>query len=199
MKYLKSKFSKAGVIFLSLFFIIHHGYCQDKIEREEGVKESEVPTEAVKWLYDAFEKIKRPKWYKEFSDAGISYEAKFKLADCFHSVEFDSLGMVQDVEVELKWTEIKEKPKSAIQNYFEKEFKDYNILKIQIQFSGEPDDLEDFFDEDEREGILIQYEIEFLATDFSGETQIWEGTFDQDGQYLEKRKIIIREMDNIIF
>lgn len=172
---------------------------QDKVEKEERIREKEVPKIAQEWLYDSFEKIKRPKWYKEFSDSGYSFEAKFQYDDHFHSVEFDSLGNILDVEIEIDWSELKEEVRSSIGNYFGEKFKEHKLIKIQIQYSGEEEDLKEFFDEDENEGILTQYEIEFSGIDLSGDSRIWEGTFDSQGNFLAQRIVRVLEMANVIF
>lgn len=174
-------------------------FAQNKIEKEERIKENEVPKIARDWLYDAFEKIRRPKWFKEFSESGYSFEAKFKSENHYHSVEFDSLGNILDVEVQLEWSELANEVKSSIENYFDENLKEYKLIKIQIQYSGKAQDLEDFFDEDEHDGILVQYEIEFSGIDLSDDSRIWEGTFDSSGNFLNKRIIQVSDMDNVIF
>ncbi|MDG1277404.1 MAG: hypothetical protein P8O16_08995 [Algoriphagus sp.] len=189
-----------GFSFIVLFMLVSIAVlAQDKVEKEERIREKEVPKIAQEWLYDSFEKIKRPKWYKEFSDSGYSFEAKFQYDDHFHSVEFDSLGNILDVEIEIDWSELKEEVRSSIGNYFGEKFKEHKLIKIQIQYSGEEEDLKEFFDEDENEGILTQYEIEFSGIDLSGDSRIWEGTFDSQGNFLAQRIVRVLEMANVIF
>jgi hypothetical protein len=172
---------------------------QEKVEREVRVKERQVPMEARNWLKDAFEKIRKPKWYKEFSELGYSFEAKFKLKDRFHSVEFDSLGTVLDVEIEMEWESLSEEVKANLTSHFEGTLRGFKLEKIQIQYSGLPGDLEDFFDEDETHGVLIQFEIEYQAEDQSEVIRLWEGTFSSDGKFLAQRLIVVREIFNLSF
>lgn len=190
-----------GFIYILLFFGVITGplVAQNKIEREFGIKEKEVPKEASDWLYDAFETTKRPKWYKELSESGFSYEAKFKHEGKFHSVEFDSLGRVEDVEIELKVGELSKEAQSGLNTYFSGAYKNSDLKRIQIQYSGEPNDLEDFFDENMLEGILIHYEIEYIGLDEFGDSQLWEGLFSDGGLLLSKRKIILSPSENLIF
>jgi len=172
---------------------------QDKLEQEVRVKAQQVPLEARKWLKDAFESVRKPKWYKEFSELDYSFEAKFKLKGRFHSVEFDSLGNVLDVEIEIEWESLSEEVKANLTLYFEETLRRFKLEKIQIQYSGLPGDLEDFFDEEETEGVLIQFEIEYQAEDQSEVIRIWEGTFSSDGKFLTHRRIIVRELFNLSF
>jgi hypothetical protein len=172
---------------------------QDKLEQEVRVRAQQVPLEARKWLKDAFESVRKPKWYKEFSELDYSFEAKFKLKGRFHSVEFDSLGNVLDVEIEIEWESLSEEVKANLTLHFEGTLRRFKLEKIQIQYSGLPGDLEDFFDEEETDGVLIQFEIEYQAEDQSEVIRIWEGTFSSDGKFLTHRRVIVREIFNLSF
>lgn len=174
-------------------------FAQDKIEREFRVKEKEVPKEAREWLDDAFETTKRPKWYQEVFESGYSYEAKFKLKGKFYSVEFDSLGWIQDVEIEIDFKELPKEVQMGLEAYLSADYKSSDVKRIQIQYSGNPDDLEDFFDENSLEGILTRYEIEFIGLDEAGGSELWEGLFSEDGKLVMKRKIILTSSENLIF
>ncbi|WP_297336305.1 hypothetical protein [Algoriphagus sp.] len=170
-----------------------------KIEREVGIKERQVPGAAVDWLYDAFEKVKKPNWFQEFYQDGFSYEAKFKMGGNYYSVEFDSLGIIEDVEVELELEELDRMVQDKLKSYFSENYQVYKINKIQIQYTGKKGDLEDFFDENEKEGITVRYEIEYRGKESNKVDEIWEGTFTADGVLLTRRKIDIRITDNLIF
>ncbi|MHA7129102.1 hypothetical protein [Algoriphagus namhaensis] len=187
---------------LFLFIILltfSEAFAQDKVEREMRIKSREVPAAAKEWLDDAFEEKKKPKWYKEIFEEGYSYEAKFDYRGKYHSVEFDSLGNVQDVEIEMEMSELDQDVRRNIQSYLEENFSRFKVLKIQIQYSGEEGDLEDFFDEDETEGITIAYEMEFQGKSVEGKDELWEGLFDQLGHFLRRRIILVNTSDNLIF
>lgn len=188
-------------IFTLLFFGMITGslFAQDKIERELRVKEKEVPKDAREWLVDAFESTKKPKWYQEVFESGYSYEAKFKLKGKFYSVEFDSLGRIQDVEIEMDVEELPKEVRTGLEDYLSADYKSSDIKRIQIQYSGEADDLEDFFDENSLEGILTRYEIEFIGLDEAGASELWEGLFSEEGKLINKRKIILTPSENLIF
>lgn len=195
-------------VFLSIFVIvaltsIQVSLAQDalspKVEREVSIKQRDVPQPAKDWLVDTFEDIKRPNWYKEFNEIGYSYEAKFKLKKHFYSVKFDSLGIILDVEIELKLSELSEELQLALKDYFTANYETYQINKIQIQYTGLPDDLEDFFDEDEKEGITTRYEIEYRGKVDSNKDEIWEALFTEKGKFIQKRVIKVSSTDNLIF
>lgn len=172
---------------------------QEKVEREVRVKERQVPIEARKWLKDTFEKIRKPKWYKEFSELGYSFEAKFKLQDRFHSVEFDLLGNVLDVEIEMEWEGLSDEVKANLSSHFVGTLRRFKLEKIQIQYSGLLADSEDFFDKEKTDGVLIQFEIEYQAEDQSKVIRLWEGTFSSEGKFLAQRRIVVRDIFNLSF
>ena len=185
-----------GVFILALPRV---SFAQKKIEQEKGVKKKDVPSAAVDWLNDAFEGKKKVKWYEEFSNEGRAYEGKFWWDKRFHSVKFDTLGAIVDVEIEIPFEELDESIRASITDYLQSEFEDYKINRLQIQYSGESDDLEDFFDEDENEGIVIRYELEYTGK-LKGEiSKFWEGLFDHTGAFISQQEVEVRIMDNLIF
>ncbi|WP_425635860.1 hypothetical protein ACPUEN_10610 [Algoriphagus yeomjeoni] len=185
---------------LAFFWIISGSlFAQDKIERELRVEEKVVPKEARDWLYDAFETTKRPKWYQEIFESGYSYEAKFKLKGKFYSVEFDSLGLIQDVEIEIDFKELPMEVQAGLEGHLSADYKSSDIKRIQIQYSGKPDNLEDFFDQNSLEGILIRFEIEFIGPDATGDLELFEGLFSETGELIMKRKIILVPSENLVF
>lgn len=192
-----SNFLKTLFLFTLSFGLIHFCFSQEKIERESRIRSSEVPEPAKEWLCDSFEELKRVRWFLESSQNGISYEAKFHYNGDYHSVEFNSSGIVEDVEIEIRQSRVPKEVWNEISSYFDAEFNQVKIEKIQIQFSGSISDLEDFFDENEREGILTRYEIVFQGR--SSSWGLWEALFDSTGKFISKIKVKIRTNDNLVF
>ncbi len=182
-----------------VFFLGLSGFCfsQEKIEKEVSVKAQEVPSAARVWLKDAFESTKNPRWFMEYSQAGKSFEAKFRSKDHFYSVEFDSVGNVQDVEIEIDKSEIASEVWQEINAYFDTQYEQVKVEKIQRQYTGSPEALEDFFDEEERENLTVKYEIVFQGK--KGQWELWEALFDDAGRFESILKVQIRPNDNLIF
>jgi sporulation protein YlmC with PRC-barrel domain len=172
-------------------------FSQEKVEREVGVKSSKVPNHAKEWLLDAFEEVKKPKWYLEYSQNGRAYEAKFLFKSYFYSVKFDSLGALMDVEIEIDRKEISQNTWIQIQSYFESSYEDIKIQKIQRQLIGDESDVEDYFDEDKKEGVTIRYEIVFDGKNESWAK--WEALFDDQGKLISIIRVQERPVDNLIF
>lgn len=183
---------------LTVFITLCAQICigQTKTEREVRVKKDVVPKEARNWIKDAYEGARKISWFEESSETGKSFEAKLKWKDYRHSVKFDTLGRIVDIEVE---TDLKELPPNihhTISKCLDSAFVKHNIRKVQIQYTGESDDLEDLIDEDEYENLNTKYEIEFFGKT-EDENELWEGLFDQTGQLIKCRIIKISPTDNL--
>jgi len=171
---------------------------QDKIERERRVKKSEVPKEEREWMRGAYENTRRIKWYYEETSGKSSYEAKIKVNNRQISVEFNTSGIIEDIEIQIEADELPQVTAENIMKYFQKEYRKFDLRKIQEQWTGEPEDLEDAVDENEMDDIVIMYEIEYYGVSDSDKS-LWEGLFDSEGNFIKKRKIVLRPADNLNF
>ncbi|MFW5821240.1 MAG: hypothetical protein ACOCWA_08120, partial [Bacteroidota bacterium] len=107
-------------------------------------------------------------------------------------------GIIEDIEKEFGFEELDPEVQQNLTGWFNSKYLNYNIRKIQQQWTGSPDDLEDAVDENELEDITIRYEIEFYGKD-EEQKALWEGLFDKQGKFIEKRKVILRPTDNLNF
>jgi hypothetical protein len=186
-------------VVLAALFPAAYGQAPDKFERETDVKASAVPEPARRWLADAFESLRSPRWSREIYESGYSYEAKFRWRSQYYSVEFGPDGAIQDVEVETEFTDLPASVQRNVLDYLSSAYRRHDIRRVQVQYSGEPDDLEDFFDENERDDLIVRYEIEYTAKIDSGPGHYREGLFDEAGRHLQSRRVILPPVDNLIF
>jgi len=96
---------------------------QTKNEREERITIAKLPEKAKTTLSKLPNAIKRLKFYKETDGDHRSYEAKFKYEKKYYSIEFDTLGIIEDIEVVLKQHQFTNGVKTEIFSYFENSFK----------------------------------------------------------------------------
>jgi hypothetical protein len=171
---------------------------QVKFEQEIRVKRNAVPREAREWINDAFEGFKRVRWYYETTPEDNSYEAKFSWDGYLYSVKFDNEGKLVDIEKEITFEEITPGAKEDIRQYLEETYQRYRIIKVQRQFTGHEDDLEDYIDEDEWEDITMKYEIEFHGIT-SSENKLWEALFDGEGNLILLQEIQLPDLFNLDF
>lgn len=128
---------------LGLLCTDHIANGQSKVEREKSIKASEVPASVIEWMKDAYEGPKRIRWVVEESDRGISYEAKLKHQKQWHSVEFSQAGDVEDIEGSVDPRSLDGVLLESIETSLNASFERYRILKLQRQWTGSSDDLED--------------------------------------------------------
>ncbi len=183
-----------AILFLLLCVAI--GNAQEKNEVEKRVNKKEVHEQAKEWLNDAYENKRKTKWYFQTDGDKEVFEAKLKHKKHLHSIEFDLEGNVQNIEILIDENELDKEVRKIITSYFKSNYNKFSISKIQIQYTGHGDDLEDVIDEDEFENITISYEIEFYGKSVT-EDELWEGLFDAKGILLEKRVINLKATDNL--
>ena len=70
---------------------------QTKYESESKISHKDTPKPAIEFI-NATQLDIKIQWFRELSNQGTTFEAKFKLNKDKFSIEFDSLGKVQDIE-----------------------------------------------------------------------------------------------------
>ncbi|MFN2396602.1 MAG: hypothetical protein ABR597_13050 [Bacteroidales bacterium] len=192
-----SNLTKVLIVFLALHTFSDLS-AQNKVERETRIKKRNVPEEAIEFVDDVFEGFFKVKWYKEISGEGEFFEAKFKWKSGQYSVKFDESGENIDIEKIITLEEIPENTRITIDQYFKENFLKYKILKVQKQLLGNEDQLEDYIEEEERKNIIINYEIEFHGVTET-KNKLWEVLFDQKGNVILLREIILPPNFNLDF
>jgi len=188
---MKTFYSLIALLFLSLM------QAQEKNEQEKRILKKDVPTEVKKWFNDAYEVKRKVKWYYQTDGEKQVYEAKLKFKKQKHSVEIKPNGEVVNIEVEIDFDAIQIKAKQKIKNYYTAHYNKYNIKKVQIQYTGSNEDLEDLMDEDKLDDdIEINYEIVFYGKTET-EDELWESLFDANGNLVLLRKIKLMATDNL--
>ncbi|MGM0634591.1 MAG: hypothetical protein ACQESK_00895 [Bacteroidota bacterium] len=185
------------VILYSFLLFGLAGFAQEKNEVEKRIKKKEVPAAAKEWMNDAYESVKRIRWYFQTDGDKRVYEAKLRWQKKRHSIEFSLDGKIINIEIKISEDEIDTKAKRKILGYLKENYHSYSLKKIQIQYQGDNDDLEDLIDENEvDEDLEINYEIESYGRN-DNDNELWEGIFDEQGNFKHKRVIIIKATDNL--
>lgn len=185
------------LISIALLLLIGQSvFAQEKVEREWRLKTKEIPQAALSWFKDAYELPKHVKWYGETNETGNFFEAKLKWKGHRHSVKFTEQGTVVDIEIE---KELGELDASAAQNIgaaLDSISSAHRILKLQEQWTGAPDDLEDLIDEKEQEGLIKRYELEvfFRTGDNAGYHELM---FSESGELESMRPINMNTADHL--
>ena len=162
-----------------------------------------MPDNAIELLKPFFDDAKIINYYMESGGGDISYEAKFSWKGDKLSIEFFKNGSLMDIEELIGINDIKSKTQKEVEKFFSENFKKHKIIRIQRQFSAEDahekgsEVIEEFLEND-WDDLTIRYEIvaEVLDQDVIGP---YEFLFDRKGKLIEKRKIIRRSPDNLLY
>jgi len=173
-------------------------FAQQKLERESRMKSADVPQAALRFI-EAVEMQTRWKWYYEENLVGNSIEAKTKYRGKWYSVEFDTSGRIQDVEVEINMQEMDEPVHRNISKSLDSMFFQHHMNKIQIQYSAEKNVLLAILNmKRDHTDSKIQYEI-VVKGKRRGRPKLYELTFSDKGELLDSAEIIFRNTSNLEF
>jgi len=130
---------------------------------------------------------------------GNSVEAKTKYNGKWYSVEFDTAGIIQDVEVETDLSDLDKPVVHLILQELDSMFTRRKIDKIQIQYSAEnPVLLAVLNSKSHRTTSKIQYEM-VVKGKKAGRPKLYELTFSDSGKLLHVDEIIFKNTNNLEF
>ena len=192
---------RTSCILILILIWMFTGYtisAQDKTEVEKRVNDSEVPSPAQQWIKEYYGNKLNISWYEEMTSGKHSYEAKFKWKGKWHSVEFDDNGVLEDIEINIKPQKMPSTVMDQIDAYFQAQYSRYKIMKIQEQWTGRSEELKKAIHRKEAYDITVRYEIEYYGKSDDQE-EVWEGLFDAQGEFIQKRRIVLRPTDNLLY
>jgi hypothetical protein len=175
------------VILLCLISLFVNG--QSKFEKEYRLKEKEVPKAAINFIEKIDYKSKL-KWYREESSDGESVEAKFKINKIAYSIEFDTLGVVEDIEELIRISSLDSNLQTSILNQLDQVFEKHQIIKIQKQLKGENKELIAYFKE-ENKALISGYEL-IVKAKRRKEVNLYEYFFTAEGVLSKELKVLIK-------
>jgi hypothetical protein len=180
--------------FLFCFICIEFS-AQTKVEKEERVKDKEVPEVAFKTIEDNVKPRTKVRWYFQQDGDKKVYEAKFEHFQKQFSVEFNTNAKIYNVEIIVQEDNINKEIYENIETECNSIFEDYTLIKIQTEYLGEPDDLIDIIEDYEiDEDLESRYEIEVNAK-IENQRNMYELIFDYKGELISKRKIKTKSTD----
>jgi hypothetical protein len=178
--------------------LVKTSYSQTKYEREYRIKPHEVPLQARQFV-DSIGPSGKIKWYYEENLEDNSIEAKFSFRNKKYSVEFDTSGILQDIEVLLSLDELPEVVAGTMTQKLDSVFVKYTIRKIQIQYTGDPRALLSVLKEEPvKPHYRVRYEV-VLKGKKEKYHKIYEITFSEGGRIEEIAEIVFKNADNLEF
>lgn len=183
-----------GFVLISVF-----GFGQvKKMERETRAKKSEVPPKALAFIDSISTEIK-PKWFWEGIMFPTSYEAKFKFNNAKYSIEFDTLGNLEDVEILTKYQDLPQHVINSVDGNLLEIYEKSKITRVQTQWSGAESDILVVFNEKfsfDPAQLTVRYEIE-LKLKQEGRWRLEEWTVDSKGKIISQLVVVTPRTDHL--
>jgi hypothetical protein len=194
----KGSFINNGVLILVGMLVFTPCLAQKKLEREYHLRAGAVPKSAAELVTRLFEGV-TPVWHGEQSLNGTTLEAKFKYKGRKYSVEFDSSGRLEDIELLTKMKHIPDDARETITKALEDSFSRYRVVKTQIQWKGTEQELKKAIVEGiESTTPDIRYEL-VVRGKKKDMTRYYEVQANQDGTLKLIREIIQSNTSNLIY
>lgn len=174
------------------------GHAQSKLEKERRIDAAVVPENATRFVESLFPGVK-VKWYFEENLKGNSIEGKFNKDKLRYSIEFDTSGVLQDIELVISAIELRTGLLDRLRAELDSRYVKVKIDKIQVQFSGATSLLlmSPLKPGVDGEGILERYEVVFRGK--KEDWRLYEATFSKTGDLLSLEEIILKNTDHLAF
>ena len=180
--------------FSCLYF--NFAFTQVKFEKEYRIKEDNIP-ENIKSYLNTITFKNKIKWYKDEGLSKYTYEAKTFHDNLNFSIEFDSLGIIEDVEFKIEWESIPDLTKKNIDFYLDSIYQKKKIIKVQTQYTGKPENLINILkDRNQNQRLTRKYEIVLKGKE-NKKYQMMEYLFSNEGKFEHKATIMIKNTDNL--
>ncbi|CAM3384566.1 hypothetical protein ZORO111903_12245 [Zobellia roscoffensis] len=188
--------------FLILFFIFSTStaFAQIKNEREHRIKKSQFPENARLFIHQKLVNAKRIRFYKEIDGNKVSYEAKFKKDRLQYSIEFNTEGILEDIEIEIKPIDIPNETYTKITIYLENNFKKYRVKKIQQQYLSDGEDIDQTLKEAFQNLMLPSIKYELIVNGKKEKSfEQFEILFNADGKFELIKKALPPNYDHVLY
>ena len=187
------------IIFISLILFSFPGintFAQEKIEKESRIDLTVVPKNAQSFI-SGLALDSKIKWYLEQGINQTTIEAKFKHNGKKYSVEFDSIGNIEDIEVEISWKDLEVGVKESIKKQLDLNCSKYKINKIQTQYLGNAKNLSFLFKQNSNtQKLETNYEL-IVRCNQENEVNLFEYLFNHQGKLISTSKIIFRNSSHL--
>lgn len=201
--FIKRRILKKASIFIIIVFIgfsFQSSYAQYKYEREYRIRKSQFPNNALELIEEKVTDAKRIKFYKETDSAKVSYEAKLKKDRLWYSIEFSEEGVLEDIEILIKTTDIPDATLSKIEAYLNQNFKKYRIKRLQQQYTARTDALETTLRNAFQNLILPTNNYELMVVGKKDDGYMdYEILFDADGNFKNQRTSLPPNYDHVLY
>lgn len=187
-----------GLVFAAITLGCLPAYAQQKSEREIRVRSQAVPAAAEAFV-SACAGTERIRWYQEINLGFYNFEAKVKRNGRHYSIEFDSTGVLLDVEMSIRFSHLPEAVQGAVRAELAGRCSKYRITRVQRQWTGAAQVLQELLQDGTTGGALAErLEIVFSCKSDRGPV-LYEALFNALGKMENLVEIVPRNTDNLDF
>jgi hypothetical protein len=188
------------IIFIPLFSIsllfLPGVYAQQKMEKESRITPRQVPGNAIQFIQSARIDC-RIKWFLEKGIEKNSIEAKFKKDKTQYSIEFDTLGNIEDIEIEMRIGELPAILLDSIGHKLGRDCQKYRPVKVQIQYTGNEAALQAKMQSGTvTPDVHTRFEVVVNCRKSTG-PELLEYLFSDKGETISVTQIIIKSSSNL--
>ncbi len=189
------------ILFIAVFSFCIQGTAQSTYEREHRIKKNQFPENAHALLANEITKVKRLRFYRETDSVKTSFNAKFKKDKLRYSMEFDSEGILQNVEILIKEIDVPNDTFTSVVNYLNQSYTKYQIRKILQQYPVmKSEEIKKTLQEAFQNLLLpsVNYKLIVSCKTETGSID-FEFLFDSDGTFKKKRALLPPNYDHVLY
>ena len=184
-----------NISLLLFFFITTQFLAQEKYEKESRINQNEIPQKAILFLQPLA--LSSVKWFKEEGVSNTSIEAKFIHKKTKYSIEYDTLGKVEDIEIEVLLKDLDPNIKQAITTQLNSVCSKHRVIKVQKQFTGNEIELMELIKNNiYGQSLIVNYEL-VIRCQQSNKIDLYEFLYDNNGEQLTKSKIVFKNSSHL--
>lgn len=186
-------FLLTSILFL---FGLNTAIAQQKYEREFSIKKESIPSLAQQFI-DSIGPDSNIKWYREISLETVSIEAKFKKNKEKFSVEFDTLGVLEDVEIEIASKDIQPEIYAQIVSTLDSLYRKWKFQKIQENYPAESFNILNTIKQRSQDHPIKPFYEIVLIGKIEHASTLFELTFNELGKLIDVLEIIPNKSDHL--
>ncbi len=190
------RFLRISFSFFFAAFCCSFVAAQEKYEKESRIKQQDVPAAALRFV-ESLQPGAKVKWYMEEGLERKSIEAKYKKQKQQFSIEFDTSGNVEDVEIEVRFAALSTALQTKINSYLQQACASYKIMKVQTQYSGSAAVLfEKLTTTQQPSGLVRRYEL-VVKCKTGNKVELMEYLFSDEGVMLSQSTVIFKNSSHL--
>ena len=135
---------KYSILLFTVSTLTVNSYAQEigeKYEKEEKIQQKDFPKPALDLIEPILEKGRRTRFFKDYEKETYFFEVKTIYKEEKISIKFFKDGRLLDIEILKELNELPENIQDKLKQYFQSNYKKYQLNRIQIQYNREEENM----------------------------------------------------------